>query len=90
MQRFKNKLSSCYGIKDMGNLHWLLGIGIDRDHKNRTISFSQAAYMQKIVEHFKMEDMNPLSIPISPSHNPRKSQLLVSDLNIKEMRHIPY
>ena len=34
MQRFKDKLSSCYGIKDTGNLCWLLGIGINRDHKN--------------------------------------------------------
>ena len=42
VQRFKDELSSCYGIKDMGNLHWLLGIGIDRDCKNQMISFSQA------------------------------------------------
>ena len=26
VQRFKDKLSSCYGIKDRGNLCWLLGI----------------------------------------------------------------
>ena len=64
VQRFKDQLSSRYGIKDMGNLHWLLGIGIDRDRKNRTISFSQATYIQKIVERFGMEDANLLSIPI--------------------------
>ena len=57
VQRFKDQLSSRYGIKDMGNLCWLLGIGIDRDCKNRTISFSQAAYVQKIVERFSMEDV---------------------------------
>ena len=45
MQRFINKLSSHYGIKDMDTLHWLLGIGIDRNCKNWTISFSQAAYL---------------------------------------------
>ena len=39
VQRFKDQLSSHYGTKDMGNLHWLLGIGMDRDRKNRTISF---------------------------------------------------
>ena len=42
VQRFKYQLSSCYSIKDMGNLCWLLGIGIDRDRKNHTTSFSQA------------------------------------------------
>ena len=30
MQRFKNDLSSRYEMKDMGNLQWLLGIGINR------------------------------------------------------------
>ena len=90
MQRFKDKLSSHYGIKNMGNLHWLLGIRIGRDHKNWMISFSQATYMQKIVEHFEMEDANSLSIPINPSHNLSKSQSPVSDLDIEEMRHIPY
>ena len=73
MQRFKDKLSSRYGIKDMRNLHWLLGIGIDRDHKNQTISFSQATYVQKMVEFFSMEDANPVSIQITPSHNLSKS-----------------
>ena len=43
----------------MGNLCWLLGIGIDRNHKNQTIS-SQATYIQKIMEHFGMEDTNLL------------------------------
>ena len=75
VQRFNDQLSSCYGIKDMGNLRWLLGICIDRDRKYRTISFSQATYVQKMVERFSMEDTNPLSIPITPGHNLSKSQL---------------
>ena len=79
VQRFKDQLSSRYGIKDMGNLCWLLGICIDRDRKNRTISFSQAAYIQKIVERFGMEDANPLSIPITPGHNLTKSQSPAND-----------
>ena len=90
IQRFKDELSSWYGIKDMGNLYWLLGIGIDRDCQNWMISFSQATYVQKIVEYFRMEDVKPLSIPITPGHNPSKSQLPVSDSDIEEMRHVPY
>ena len=89
VQRFKDELSSRYGIKDMGNLCWLLGGGIDRDQKNWMIS-SQAAYVQNIVECFGMEDANPLSIPISPGQNLSKSQSPVSDLDIDEMRHILY
>ena len=45
IKRFKDNLSSLYEIKDMGNLQWSLGTGIDRDRKNRTISFSQTVYI---------------------------------------------
>ena len=31
VKRFKEDLGSRYGIKDMGNLQWLLGIGIKRN-----------------------------------------------------------
>ena len=90
VRRFKDNLSSCYGIKDMGNLQWLLGVGIDRDRKKRTISFSQAAYIQNIVKCFEMEDTKLLSIPINPGHNLTKSQQPVSEHNVEEMKNIPY
>ena len=90
MQRFKDELSLCYGIKDMGNLRWLLGIGINRDRKYQMISFYQVVYVQKMVEHFGMEDVNPLSIPIAPGHNLSKSQLPVSNSDIEEMRDVLY
>ena len=74
----------------MGNLQWLLGIGIKRDRKNRMISFSQTAYIQKIIEHFEMDDAKPLSILISPGHNLTKSPS-PTDLNdIEDMRCVPY
>ena len=89
VKRFKEGLGSQYGIKDMGNLRWLLGIGIKRDRKNRKISFSQMAYIQKIIECFEMDDAKPLSIPISPGHYLTKSHS-PTDLNdIEDMRHIP-
>ena len=90
VQSFKDELSSRYGIKDMGNLCWLLGIRIDRDRKNQMISFSQAAYVQKMVEHFGMEEANLLCIPIAPGYNLSKSQLPVSDSDIEDMKDMPY
>ena len=90
VKRFKEDLGSRYGIKDMGNLQWLLGIGIKRDQKNRMISFSQTAYIQKIIEHFEMDDAKPLSIPISPGHNLMKSHSPTDPNDIEDMRCIPY
>ena len=39
----------------------MLGIGIERDREKRTISFSQTAYIQKIVECFRMEEAKHLT-----------------------------
>ena len=90
VKRFKEELGSRYGIKDMGNLRWLLGIGIERDRKNRRISFSQTAYIQKIIECFKMDDAKPLSILISPGHNLMKSHSPTDPNDIEDMRLVPY
>ena len=74
----------------MVNLQWLLGLGIERDQKNRTISFSQMAYIQKIIEHFKMDNFKPLSMPISPGHNLTKSHSPTDPNDIEDMRRVPY
>ena len=54
------------------------------------ISFSQTTYIQKLVEHFVMEEAKPLSVPISPGHNLTKSQSPSDPQAIEEMKRIPY
>jgi Reverse transcriptase (RNA-dependent DNA polymerase) len=50
IQRFKNELRTMFKIKDLGDLHWLLGIEVKHDRELRTISFSQCAYIERILE----------------------------------------
>ena len=90
IKQFKDNLSSRYGIKDMGSLWWLLGIGIKRDREKRMISFSQTAYIQKIIKHFGMEEAKPLSVPQNPGHNLTKSQSQSDSQAIEEMKCVPY
>jgi hypothetical protein len=90
VKRFKHELASRYGIKDMGNLQWLLGIEVERDRENRVITFSQSAYIQKVVQRFGLEDAKPLSVPILPGHNLTKSQSPTTEREAEEMRHVPY
>ena len=68
----------------------MLGIGIERDREKRMISFSQTAYIQKMIECFGMEEAKPLSVPINPGHNLTKSQSPSDPQAIKEMKRIPY
>ena len=52
IHKFKDKLCTVLKIKDLGDLHWLLGIEVKHDHKLHMISFSQHAYIQKIIKKF--------------------------------------
>src|SRR5882724_8938209 len=44
--KFKQQLHAKFNIKDMSELHWLLGIEVKRDHAAHTITFSQVAYIK--------------------------------------------
>ena len=54
------------------------------------ISFSQTAYIQKIIKHFGMEGAKPLSVPINPGHNLTKSQSPSDPQALEELRCVPY
>jgi Reverse transcriptase (RNA-dependent DNA polymerase) len=68
IRKFKEGLSQEVKIKDLGDLHWMLGIKVERDWKACTISFSQCTYISKILERFSLQDMHLLSNPLDPHH----------------------
>ena len=43
-----------------------------------------------MIEHFRMEEVKPLSVPINPRHNLTKSQSPSDPQAIEEMKHVPY
>src|SRR5690606_33500548 len=59
-------LKSEFKVKDMGSLHWLLGIQIDISEAG--ITLSQPIYIDKILDRFSMQACNPVATPIDPNH----------------------
>jgi Reverse transcriptase (RNA-dependent DNA polymerase) len=45
----KHGLNQAFKMKDLGEIHWLLNLKIERDWEAKTISISQAAYIDRIV-----------------------------------------
>ena len=43
-------------MKDLGEIHWLLNLKIERDTANKTISISQETYIDKIIARFNLQD----------------------------------
>jgi len=60
----KRELGDCYEIKDLGKPTYILGTRIDRDESTGTISISQRAYLEQVLEHFGMKDCNPKPTPL--------------------------
>jgi hypothetical protein len=55
--------------KDLGEIHWLLGIKIDLTDDG--ITLSQQTYIEKILERFGMQDCHSVSTPLNPNHQRR-------------------
>ncbi|RXW13585.1 hypothetical protein EST38_g12268 [Candolleomyces aberdarensis] len=63
----KGQMGEYMELVDMGELTWILGVDIQRNYKARTISLSQAAYVNTILERFGMTDAKNTSTPLPPS-----------------------
>ena len=52
----KGWLAKTFYMKNLGEASHILGIKLHRDRKNRMISLSHAAYKDKVLEQFAMQD----------------------------------
>jgi len=75
----KATLQNYFEIVDLGQVKWLLGICIECNHSNHTISLSQAAYIDAIIAHFKLEDGFKLKTPMDTNVVLSKQQSPVSE-----------
>ena len=64
--QYKTKINACYALTDLGPVHWMLGIKITRDRAARTISLSQASYIDSILTRFAMANAKPYGSPMIP------------------------
>ena len=63
----KRQLAHAFAMKDLGVAKKILGMKISRDRKNRTLTLSQADYVEKVLQRFSMENAKVVSTPL-PSH----------------------
>jgi hypothetical protein len=90
VERMKRELSEKYGLKDGGDLNWMLGIKVTRDRKNRTIRLSQQAYAERILERFNMGDCNAAKTPLLPGQKFSTSDQPKTDEEVNDMKNVPY
>ena len=56
-------LANQFQMKDLGEVSYILGIQIIRDHKKRLLAMSQASYIDKILIRFGMQNSKKGNLP---------------------------
>ena len=77
-------------MSDLGELAWILGIRVKRDRTSKTISLSQAAYIDSIVKRFNLSSASPLKTPIDTNAQLSKDQCPSTTRQKEDMENVPY
>ena len=86
----KVDLMKIFKMKDLGKLHWLMNLKINRNRTNKSISFSQEAYIDKILNQFNLQDSKTHITPLDPNTCLTKDQCSSTDKEKAQMSKIPY
>ena len=77
-------------VTDLGELHWMLGIEVQRDRKAGTVHLSQRAYIDSILRRYHLDDLKPLSTPMDTQIRLSSEQSPKSTAEFTAMRDMPY
>ncbi|XP_074298256.1 uncharacterized protein LOC141629094 [Silene latifolia] len=86
----KKYLSKNFEMKDMGETSYVIGIEIFRDRSQGLLRLSQKAYIDKVLERYRMNECSAGIVPIQKGDKFSKMQCPRNELERKEMEKIPY
>ena len=75
-------------MKDSREAQFVLGIQIFRDRKNKTLSLSQALYIDKIIVRYSMKNSKRGLLPFRHGVTLSKEQCPKTPQEVEEIRHI--
>ena len=67
MAEVKKALAMQFEVKDMGELHYFLGVKIVQDHQNGKVWIGQPAYTESMLHKYGMVDAKPVTTPVESS-----------------------
>ena len=90
IQEIKADLMKIFKMKDLGELHWLLNLKVERNRTDKLISFLQEAYTDKILNQFNLQDSKMHITPLDPNTRLTKRQCSSTDKEKAQISKIPY
>lgn len=89
MEMAKKMLRKHFEMKDMGELHYILGIEVTR-RSDGSLDMSQKKYIKEILEEFGMIDCRPVATPIDIYVPLTKAFCPATSEEKKDMEGVPY
>uniref|UniRef100_A0A6N2NK50 Reverse transcriptase Ty1/copia-type domain-containing protein n=1 Tax=Salix viminalis TaxID=40686 RepID=A0A6N2NK50_SALVM len=86
----KGFLSQNFEMKDLGEASYVIGIEIHRDRKQRILKLSQKAYIEKVLERFRLKNCNGSVAPIIKGDRFSNDQCPRNALEKEQMKDILY
>ena len=77
-------------MKDLGEAKKILGLKICKDRKNRTLTLSQADYVEKVLQRFSMENAKAVSTPLTSHLKLTKEMCPKTQEEEDKMSKVPY
>ncbi|RVX15691.1 Retrovirus-related Pol polyprotein from transposon TNT 1-94 [Vitis vinifera] len=90
LHEVKQFLSKNFDMKDMGEASYVIGIKIHRDRFKGILGLSQETYINKVLERFRMKNCSPSVSPIVKGDRFNLNQCPKNDLEMEQMKNIPY
>lgn len=88
--QLKRDLGDEFKIKDLGILHYCIGIEFQQDPATKSVMMSQQKYIQDILVRFGMEQCKPVSTPLDGKVRLTKKMAPTTNEEVEEMSEIPY
>ena len=90
VERFKDDLRKHFEISDLGELTWLLGLKVERDRAAQTITLTQKAYIETILERFCLVEAKAATTPMDPGAILSIEQSPATHAECERMQDVPY
>ena len=81
LQKVKDSLSSRFKMKDMGKIHYCLGISIEQDEERKCLRMHQKQYIENMLEKYRLTDANTVSTPADLSVKLKKDDGFSKDVD---------
>jgi len=86
----KQWLSSVFGMEDMGEARYVLGVKIVRNRPKKLLDMCQEAYIKRVVERFRMHYSKPVDTPIDKGLTLSLDQFPKTDQEKEKMKDVPH